>query len=144
MPSARKSCSVLVGLLVLMTTGCVADPHQLQMRDLLDRLTAAHALFAEQPPRVDAACNVVGDVQTRLYGEPGLTEVQPAWPRLRDAADALGAVCGQNVLLAQPSSGAVSIEAARQRWRKGIEREMGVACEHLRAAAAALNRGAPC
>jgi hypothetical protein len=127
-----------------MATGCLTDPHDTQMIELVDRLVAAHGMFADQPPRVDSACNVVGEVQTRLYGEPGLVDVQPAWPHLRDAAAALSAVCGQNVLLAQPSTGSPSIEAAHLRWRQGIQREMGVACDHLRAAAAALNGGTPC
>jgi hypothetical protein len=111
---------------------------------LLDDLSGARTMFAELPPRLDEACNLVGVVQTRLYGEPGLAEIQPAWQQLRDASDALSAVCGQNQMLAQPSSGSPSIGAARQRWRQGIEREMGIGCDHLRSAAVALNQNAPC
>ncbi len=87
---------------------------------------------------------MVGDVQTRLYGEPGLTNVQPAWSRLRQAADALQTVCGQAALLALPSSGSSAVEAARQRWQDGMQRDLSLSCEHLRAAAAALDRASPC
>jgi hypothetical protein len=116
----------------------------MQMADLLDQLSAARGMLTEQPPRVDDACTVVGTAQTRLYGEPGLVDVRPAWPLLRDAADALQAACGQGMLLAQPSTDSPAVQTARQRWTQGIQREMGVACDHLRAAAAALGRVAPC
>jgi hypothetical protein len=114
------------------------------MVDLLDQLTSARMLLAEQPPRFSDACDVVGTVTTRLYGEPGLADVRPAWPQLRDAADALNAACGQATLLAEPSTGSPAMHAARLRWQQGNQREMGVACDHLRAAAVALGRGAPC
>jgi hypothetical protein len=86
----------------------------------------------------------VGDIETRLYGEPGLEEIEPTWTELADAAHALQAVCGQTALLAAPSTGSVELEAARTRWKQGIQHEIGVACDHLRAAAASLNQGAPC
>ena len=136
-------CLLLIGL-VLSSPACLPDPHKTQMADLLEDLVAARSMFDENPPRIDDACNVVGVVQTRLYGEPGLVDVQPAWPHLRDASNALSAVCGHHELLAQPSTGSVWMEAARQRWQQGIDREMSVACDHLRAAAAALSRAAPC
>jgi hypothetical protein len=129
--------------IAVILSGCLADPQRLQSADLLDRLTATRAKLANFPPPPDA-CNEVGDVETRLYGEPGLTEVQPAWSELADAAHALQAVCGQVALLAQPISGSSALEAARERWREGEQREMGVACDHLRAAATALSRDAPC
>ena len=128
----------------LLSPACLTNPHTTQMVDLLNNLIAARSMFAQQAPRIDDACNVVGVVQTRLYGEPGLVDVQPAWQHLRDASDALSAVCGQSQMLAQTSTGSPSIEAARQRWQQGIEREMGVGCDHLRAAAAALNQAEPC
>jgi len=124
--------------------GCLADPQKLQSVDLLDRLTSAREMLAVQAPPADEACNMVGDVQTRLYGEPGLVEVQPAWTALRDAASALHAVCGQSTLLAQPSNDSPTLVQARARWQLGIQREMGVACDHLREAAAALGRPARC
>jgi hypothetical protein len=86
----------------------------------------------------------MGDIETRLYGEPGLVEVQPAWSRLANAAHALQAVCGQTALLAQPITGSPALERARAEWQQGIQRETDVACDHLRAAAIALNRRAPC
>ena len=131
-------------LLVAATVACVPDPQRAQTVDLLDQLIAARAMLGEQPPRLDQACTILGDVQTRLYGEPGLVDVQPAWTQLRDASNALQAVCGQNALLAQPSTGSAVLQAARARWQQGIEREMGVACDHLRSAATALRHGAPC
>jgi hypothetical protein len=148
--AARRWCATkasryawLLGLLAL-SAGCLADPHRLQSVELLDSLTGARGILADQPSRADAACNMIGDVQTRLFGEPGLVDVQPGWTQLRDAADALQAVCGQNALLAQPSTDSPAMLQARGRWQAGIQREMALACHHLRLAAAALDRAAPC
>lgn len=140
----RAGGAALAAAVLVLAAGCLPDPHRLQSVALLDQLDVARSMLSEQPPRLDQACNMVGDVQTRLYGEPGLVDVRPAWPRLRDAAEALQAVCGQGSLLAQPSTDSPAIRVARQRWQQGIQREMGLACDHLRAAAAALERGAPC
>jgi hypothetical protein len=138
--SARhKLVSVVASTLFL--TGCLADPQKVQSVDLLNQLARAREQFADQP---QLACDVVGDVQTRLYGEPGLTAVQPAWANLRDAAAALQAVCGQSTLLAQAFNESAASQQARQRWQQGIQREIGIACDHLRDAAAALGRAAPC
>jgi hypothetical protein len=136
-------CVWLVGVLAL-ATSCLADPHRAQSVDLLEHLTAARGIVADQPSRADEACNMVGDVQTRLFGEPGLVDVQPAWSQLRDAAGALQAVCGQTALLAQPSTESPAMVQARARWQAGIQREMALACDHLRQAAVALGRGSPC
>jgi len=135
--------SWLIALLAL-ASGCLADPHRVQSVELLDGLTRARGLLGEQPVRTDDACNLVGDVQTRLFGEPGLVDIQPAWTQLRDAAEALQAVCGQNALLAQPSTDSPAMVQARVRWQTGIQREMALACDHLRQAAAALGRATPC
>jgi hypothetical protein len=129
---------------LMLVSSCLADPQHRQTVDLLDALSTARGILSQQPARLDEACNAVGDVQTRLYGEPGLVNVQPAWSQLRHAADALNAVCGQATLLDQPAPDSAAIRAAHQRWESGIQREMGVACDHLRAAAVALNRDAPC
>jgi hypothetical protein len=129
---------------LLLLTGCLPEPQRMQAAGLLDQLVMARAMFGEQPPRVDAGCNVVGDVQTRLYGEPGLAEVRPAWPALRDAAVALQSICGRGTLLAQPTNGSLVLTGARQRWEQGIQRESSVACDYLRAAAAALSHATPC
>lgn len=134
----------LVLLLVAATTACLPDPQRAQTVDLLDQLTAARTMLSQQPPRLDPACTMVGDIQTRLYGEPGLVEVGPTWTQLRDASNALQAVCGQASLLTQPSTDSPSMQAAHTRWEQGIEREMGVACDYLRQAASALGRAAPC
>ncbi|HLZ32247.1 MAG TPA: hypothetical protein VKV73_33405 [Chloroflexota bacterium] len=133
---------VLVSLLLL--TGCLPDPERQQTAGLLDQLVLARTMFGEQPPRMAVGCNVVGDVQTRLYGEPGLTDVRPAWPALRGAAGALQSICGRDTLLAQPTNGSLALTQARQRWEEGISRENGVACDYLRTAAAALSRPSPC
>jgi len=132
---------LLLGL--LLGSGCLADPQRQQTGDLFDQLSGARQLLVQQAP-LDQACPTVGDVLTRLNGEPGLTSVQPAWSELADAADALQAVCGQGTLLNQPSTDSAAAQAARQRWQQGMQRELGVACDHLRAAASALNRAAPC
>jgi hypothetical protein len=131
----------LVLALIPLAAGCLADPQRAQSVDLLLQLTGAREQFAQQPRE---ACDVVGNVQTRLYGEPGLTNVRPAWANLRDAAAALQAVCGQSTLLAQPFNDSTATRQARERWQEGIQREIGVACDHLRNAAAGLGRSAPC
>jgi hypothetical protein len=141
--TTRLAVAVAWVLVVLLASGCLADPQRVQTVDLLDRLTHARGELATFPPPKDA-CNEIGDVETRLYGEPGLTEVEPAWSELADAAHALQAVCGQDILLVQPVTGSSALEAARARWSAGQQRELGVACDHLRAAASALSRDAPC
>jgi hypothetical protein len=130
--------------LVWLAAGCLPDPQRTQSVALLDQLAGARLMFGEQPPRSDAACDVVGAVRTRLSGEPGLVDVRPAWPALRDAALALQAVCGQSSMLSQPATDTLVFTQARQRWAQGIQREIGIACDHLRAAAAALDRAQPC
>ena len=139
----HKGITPLV-LALLLLTGCLPDPQRVQSDGLFDQLVMARALDSQQPPQTDAACNVVGNVQTRLYGEPGLSDVLPAWPALLDAAQALQAVCGQGTLLDQPTNDSLVLAQGRQRWQQAIQREMGVACDHLRAAATALSRAAPC
>ena len=134
----------LVLLLVAATAACLPDPQRAQTVELLDQLTAARSMLGLQPPQVDPACTMLGDVQTRLYGEPGLVDIQPAWAQLRDASDALQAVCGHDAMLDEPSTDSPTIQAGRFRWQQGIEREMVVACDDLRNAAAALERGTPC
>jgi hypothetical protein len=128
---------------LLLTIGCLPGPQRAQSVDLLNRLAAARTQLHQNPPPAEA-CTDVGDVETRLYGEPGLVEVQPTWSQLANAAHALHAVCGQAALLAQPISGSPALEAARAEWLDGIQRELGVACDHLRAAATSLDREAPC
>jgi len=139
MRAAALGCVVLS----ILVSACMPSPQRAQSRDLLDQLTQARGMLAQHSQR-DDACASVGDVETRLYGEPGLTSVQPAWSQLANAAHALQSVCGQTLLLAQPSIDSVAVSAAQQRWTQGIERELGVACDHLRAAAQALDRPAPC
>jgi hypothetical protein len=136
---------VLVSALVLVPTGCLPSPQKLQSVELLDRLADARGMFGEQPPRIEDGCNSVGDVQTRLLGEPGISTIGRAWTDLREAADALQAACGQGTMLAQPASyESEPLRQARQRWQDGIQREMRVACDHLRDAASALGRATPC
>ena len=134
---------VIVTLLWL-AAGCLPDPQRVQSVTLFDQLVSAHATLRAQPIQPEPACTTVGDVQTRLTGEPGLVDVRPAWPALHQAAQALQAVCGQNIMLSQPSTDSAAIAQARQRWQQGIQREVVVACDHLRVAAAALDRSTPC
>ena len=130
-------------LSLLLLSACLASPQQAQTRDLLDQLTHARETLRQDPAMPDA-CAQVGDAETRLYGEPGLVDVQPAWTELADAAHALQAVCGQGALVAQPGLDSPASNAAQQRWQRGIQRELGVACDHLRAAASALDHDSPC
>jgi hypothetical protein len=53
-------------------------------------------------------------------------------------------VCGQDALLLAPSTISSVVASARVRWQQGVQREMGVACDHLRAAATTLGVEAPC
>jgi hypothetical protein len=140
----RRVSMLATGVLVLLvTTGCLANPQRDQSRELLDQLTRARQRLSQPSPLLEA-CSMVGDVETRLYGEPGLVDVQPAWSQLADAAHALQAVCGQSTLLAQDALDTPAVVTAQQSWRQGVQHELGVACDHLRAAAAALEREAPC
>lgn len=137
---------VTIGAFVLalfLLSGCLPNPQQAQTRDLLDQLSQARGMV-EQEATVGDGCRDVGDVETRLYGEPGLSDVQPAWSHLADAAHALQAVCGQMTLLEPVESTSPALAAAQARWQQGIQREMGVACDQLRAAADALHREASC
>jgi hypothetical protein len=129
--------------LTLLSTACLPDAQRTQSTQLLERLTQARSAFTAQQD-ADDACTSVGDVQTRLFGEPGLVEVRPAWAALRDAAWALQSACGQTTALAQTTSPAASSEAARARWQQGIQRELSVACDHLRDAADALTKPRSC
>jgi hypothetical protein len=143
MPSGRPMMAlVVIGVLVL-ASGCLADPQRLQMARLFDTLVDARLALSEQPPRLDAGCDSVGDVSSRLSGEPGLVDVRPAWPALRAAADALHAVCGQQRLLEQPFEPTGAMLAARVRWQRGVAFELASACRHLVDGAAALSRTAP-
>ena len=75
---------VLLLAACLITTGCLADPQRVQMGRLYDQLVSARADLTAEPPRTDTACDSVGEVESRLWGEPGLVDVKPAWmfPRL--------------------------------------------------------------
>src|SRR5260370_22652836 len=104
----RSSLVVCVSVLACITAACLPDPQRVQPAALFDQLVSARAMFGEQPPRAEQACELVGTVQTRLSGEPGLAEVRAVWPALRDAAVALEAVCGQSTMLSQPATDALA------------------------------------
>ena len=133
-------CAMLCGLIA----GCLAEPRRVELAQLLERLVVARAALSATPPRTESICDDVGDVGSRLEGEPGLVDVRLVWPALRASADALEAVCGQAVLLQQPSTESAAMLAARQRWQRGIGRELLIACERMREAATELGRSAPC
>jgi hypothetical protein len=130
--------------LAFVVSACLPDPQRGQSITLFNQLVAARTMLAAQPSvAADQACTTVGDVQTRLTGEPGLVNVS-AWPALHQAAQALQAVCGQNIMLGQPALDSVAMAEAQKRWQLGIQREISVACDHLRKAATALDRAQPC
>ncbi len=139
----RMNRKVLI-LAVLLLTACLPDPQRTQMARLLDQLIEARTALREQPPRIDAACDTVGEVENRLWGEPGLVDVKPAWPAMRSAADALLAVCGTNRLLQQPFEPTAAMLEARQRWQVGAVTQLDVACRSLTEAGQALGRGQVC
>jgi hypothetical protein len=124
--------------------GCLPDPQLLQSRRLFDQLVEARTALGDRPPRFDTGCQMVGDAQTRLLGEPGLVDVRPAWSALKDSSDALSAVCGQAALLREATLESAATIQARARWQMGIARELDVACQDLREAAIALTRITPC
>lgn len=127
-----------------LVSGCAPDPQRVQSVELLGQLVGAHEMFSARPPEARAACDAVGDVQTRLNYEPGLTSVRPAWTELSEAAGALQAVCGHSTMLALPAIDSPAVAVADERWEQSYQQENDVACEHLRAAAVALDRPDPC
>lgn len=135
---------LLLLMLGLLGAGCLPDPQRLELGGLFDRLLVARSALGQSPPRTDATCDDVADVKSHLAGEPGLEHEQPAWSALRASTDALQAVCGQATLLEQPYMPTATLSAARARWQAALERELGVACDHLRQAADALGRGTAC
>jgi hypothetical protein len=140
----RSGWCALLALVVVLVSACAPDPQRAQTVELLGRLVAARGMFMDQPPRAQPACDEVGFVQTRLNYEPGLTNVRPAWAALSSAAEALQAVCGESSLLAQPAIESLAVTQAHQRWQQAVQREIDVACDHLRAAARALDHASPC
>ena len=139
------STVLLASVLLVVVTGCLVDPQRTQAGQLLDRLSSARAALMQTPPPTGFPCDDVADVKSRLMGEPGLVDVRPAWPALRAAADALEAVCGQAVLLAVPvGDTSAALVTGRARWQDGLQRQLDLACDNLRSAAAALGRATPC
>jgi hypothetical protein len=132
---------LLLLLITLLLSGCLPDPQRMQSERLLDDLVAARsALLAQQ---LEEPCARVGDVDTRLSGEPGLVDV-PAWPALRNAAEALLAACGQSRLLAQPLESSTAVLSARARWQDGVSTQLATACRELNSAATTLGRSPAC
>ncbi|GAC1316346.1 MAG: hypothetical protein NVSMB2_09060 [Chloroflexota bacterium] len=138
-----------IGLYVALVTiasvsaGCLPDPHHIQAQALFDQLSRARVAFTN-PATLEDGCNTVGEVQTRLVGEPGLAEHEHGYDALRNAAAALQAVCGQGTLLREATAPTAASAAARARWTAGISHELDLACEHLRTAAGDLDRQPPC
>jgi hypothetical protein len=132
---------LVAAALLLVLSACLPDPQRMQSERLLDQLVEARVALLSQPP--DQPCAMVGDVETRLTGEPGLIDV-PAWQALHNAAEALLAACGQSRLLAQPVESSTAVLSARARWQQGLSTNLGTACRELNTAAAALGRSQPC
>ena len=123
--------------------GCLPDPARAQAARLLDELVQAHAALASPPGDVGPTCDLIGGVDTRLTGEPGLVDLRPTWPALRNATDDLLAACGQLRLLATPGLDTAAVREARQRWQQGAQHELTQACAELQSAAASLGRQPP-
>jgi hypothetical protein len=92
---------------------------------------------------VSATCYLIGGVDTRLTGEPGLVDLRPTWPALRAATDDLLAACGQIRLLATPGLDTPAVREARERWQQGAQHELIQACSELQSAAESLGRARP-
>jgi hypothetical protein len=136
-----RSLAVL-GMTCILLTACLPDPQRIQSVRLLDQLVTARTAIATQD--IEDPCGSVGDVESRLTGEPGLVDVKPAWQALHNAADALWAACGQSRLLAQPYEPSTAVLTARDRWQRGVATELAAACRELNAAADALSRPRSC
>jgi hypothetical protein len=137
--------TVLFALAIcVLSAGCVAGFHRSEMRDLFDQLSTAQRNLSQPSANSAESCAAVGGILSTLYGEPGLADIQPAWTRLRDAANALKAACSQLALLGQPTTDSPTIQAARARWQQGQQREVAVACQYLRETAPTLGRDSPC
>src|SRR4051812_47709119 len=135
--------ALLLALYLATMLACLPDPRRMQLARHFDSLVSARVALSQTRPDLDV-CDAVTEVDSRLQGEPGLTEVTPAWPRLREATDALLAVCGQAVLLAQPFDANSATLAARERWQRGLTQELASACTALEGAARVLEKPQPC
>jgi hypothetical protein len=130
-------------LFVVLLAGCLPDPARGQAARLLDELIQAHGALSAASGDVSPTCDLIGGVDTRLTGEPGLVDLRPTWPALRNATDDLLAACGQLRLLATPGLDTAAVRAARQRWQQGAQHELAQACQELQSAAASLNHPRP-
>jgi hypothetical protein len=134
-------------LLLLLGTGCLADPARTQAAGLLDQLVQTHAALSATAAAgtagdASATCDLVGGVDTRLTGEPGLVDLRPTWPALRAATDDLLAACGQVRLLEAPALDTLVVREAHQRWAAGASRSLAAACTQLQTAAISLGKPA--
>ena len=132
-----------LSLLLLLAAACLPDPARGQAGRLLDELAQAHTALSAASGDVSPTCDLVGGVDTRLTGEPGLVDLRPTWPALRNATDDLLAACGQLRLLATPGLDTAAVREARQRWQQGAQHALTQACQELQSAAASLNRQPP-
>jgi hypothetical protein len=132
-----------LSLLVLLGSACLPDPARGQAGRLLDELVQAHASLSAASGDVSPTCDLIGGVDTRLTGEPGLVDLRPTWPALRNATADLLAACGQLRLLATPGLDTLAVRQARQRWQQGAAHELTQACQELQSAATSLARQPP-
>ena len=136
----------MLALLAFLLVGCLPDPARGQASRLLDELGRAHGALVQAwsgGSSVAPICDEIGGVDTRLTGEPSLVDLRPTWPALRAATDDLLAVCGQVRLLQTPARDSAAVRQARREWQQGAERQLALACGHLREAAASLGRPGP-
>jgi hypothetical protein len=125
---------------VFLAAACLPDPARGQAGRLLDELVSAHASLSAASGDVSPTCDLIGGVDTRLTGEPGLVDLRPTFPALRAATDDLLAACGQLRLLGTPGLETGAVREARVRWQAGAQRELAQACVQLQAAADSLGR----
>jgi len=125
--------------LLLLLAGCLPDPARGQAARLLDELVQDHAALLSGQ-NVQATCDLIGGVDTRLTGEPSLVDLRPTWPALRAAVDDLLAACGQLRLVATPGLDTPAVRDARERWQEGAQRQLTQACAELASAAESLGR----
>lgn len=132
---------VALGLLALLAAACGVDPRLATARSLAAELETALGRLERNPTQPDG-CADVGTVRGKLYAEVGRLDLPEAWSSLRDATDALLAVCGQVQLLRlpPPTPPDPRVDAARARWQSDVPRQLRVACAALRTADTRLGR----
>lgn len=128
----------------MVSGGCLSESRRAAAIALHQELEVVIGRLEANPASTDG-CPDVGSVRGKLYAEYGPADLREGWVPLRFATDALLAACGQIELLQLPAQdpGAPAVQAARERWRSGVTRQVRAACGWLGDSAAILGRPTP-